>query len=73
MVNLYLLCKVDVLLQDTPLAKSHVETMVFVVDKNQYEKFVHYISSEYDFYSITNCGEMYSNSPEYVHKDFIRL
>lgn len=73
MVNSYILCKVDVLLPDTPLAKSHVETMFFVVDQNQYEKFVHYISSEYDFYSIINCGVLYSRSPKYVHKDFTRL
>lgn len=73
MINLYILCKVDVLLPDTPRAKSHVETMVFVVDQNQYGKFVHYISSTYDFYSIVNCGDLYSHSPYYVHKDFIRL
>ena len=57
----------------TSCSSSRVETMVFVVDQNQYDKFVHYISSEYDFYSIINCGDLYSRSPKYVHKDFTRL
>ena len=73
MFNLYILCKVDVLLPDSPSAKSHVETMAFVVDQTRYEKFVHYIDSEYDFYSIVNCGDLYSRSSKYVHKDFTRL
>lgn len=72
-VNSYILSKVQVLLPDTPRAKSHVETWVYVVDPNQYGKFVHYISSRYDFYTIENCGQFLSHSPKYVGKDFIKL
>lgn len=73
MINLYILAKVEVLLPDTERAKSHVETMVYVVDQNAYGDFVHYISSSYDFYTISNCGDLYSHSPKYVNKKYVCL
>lgn len=71
--RLYMLCKVDVLLPDTPKAKSHVETYVYVVQEEYYGHFVGYLDSSYDFYSIVDCGQLISHSPKYVHKEFSKL
>lgn len=73
MLNLYILCKVDVLLPDSQRAKSHVDTMVYVVDPNKYDEFQKFIDSSYDFYGIVICGDFYSRLPKYVHKEFTRL
>lgn len=68
-----MLCKVDVLLPDTPKAKSHVETYTYVVQEDFYGQFVAFIDESYDFYGIVDCGQLISHSPKYVHKKFIKL
>lgn len=71
--RLYMLCKVEVLLPDTPKAKSHVETYAYVVQEEYYGHLVGYLESSYDFYSIETCGQLISHSPKYVHKEFTKL
>lgn len=73
MDRLYLLCKVDVLLPDSPKAKSHVESLTYVVHQEYYANFVTFIDKSYDFYSIIDCGQLISRLPQYVHKEFTKL
>lgn len=68
-----MLCKVDVLLPDTPRAKSHVETYTYVVQQQYYANFVTFIDKSYDFYGIVDCGLLISQLPQYVHKEFTKL
>lgn len=71
--RLYMLCKVEVFLPDTPKAKSHVETYAYVVQEEYYGHLVGYLESSYDFYSIVTCGQLISHLPQYVHKEFTKL
>lgn len=71
--RLYMLCKVDVLLPDTPKAKSHVESYFYVVQEEYYGEFVAYIDSRNDFYGIEDCGQMISHSPKYILNKFTKL
>lgn len=71
--RLYMLCKVDVLLPDTPKAKSHVETYTYVVQEEYYGQFVAFIDESYDFYGIVDCGQFISHLPKYVYKKFTKL
>lgn len=73
MERLYILCKVDVLLPDSPKAKSHVESLTYVVQLEYYANFVTFIDKSYDFYSIIDCGQLISRLPQYVHKEFTKL
>lgn len=71
--RIYMLCKVDVLLPDTPKAKSHVETYTYVVQEEYYGHFVGFIDKSYDFYGIVVCGQLISHSPKYINKEFTKL
>lgn len=71
--RLYMLCKVDVLLPDTPKAKSHVETYAYVVQEKFYGQFVAFIDELYDFYGIVDCGQLISHLPKYACKKFTKL
>lgn len=73
MDRLYLLCKVDVFLPDSPSAKSHVESLTYVVQQEYYANFVVFIDKSYDFYNIIDCGQLISRLPQYVHKEFTKL
>lgn len=68
-----MLCKVDVLLPDTPKAKSHLETYAYVVKEENYGYLVCYLENSYVFYSIETCGQSISHSLKYVHKKFVKL
>lgn len=68
-----MLCKVDVLLPDTPKAKSHVETYAYVVQEEYYGHFVAFIDKSYDFYGIVDCGQFISHLPKYINKEFTKL
>lgn len=73
MDRLYKLCKVDVLIPDTPKAKSHVESLTYVVKQEYYANFVTYLDKLYDFYGIFDCGQLISSLPQYVYNEFTKL